>query len=477
MKNNASFAYALLLIIGDFVALLAAFSLAYILRVKFDPRPLIEQIPAVTYFYTFATVLPLWILVHAFIGLYNQSNYEKRFAELGRLFVGSFLGILVVIGYDFIANKGLFPARLVPIYGLGIGFGFLLLFRSLARIFKRLLYSYGIWVTNVLIVGDSDQSLVVASAIQNTALTGQRVLGIVGRHSGDFTNFSSFSEATHSLKESLQSIIQTQLYADQSKNDAILQYAQQNHISYRFVPGNSDLYVGKMAVELFANGIPMITVHQTALIGWGRIAKRIFDLLAGGLFLIVVSPLMLIIAILVKLTDLNGPVLMRGKQQNRLTRHDTVFKVYKFRSHYAKYDGKTEQEVFDMVGKPELLDQYRKNGNQLKDDFRITPFGKFMRRYSLDELPQLINVIKGDISLVGPRSLVASELEEYKKRHTILSVKSGLTGLAQISGRRNISFEERRRLDVYYVQNWSFWLDISILLKTLRVVLSGKGAS
>ena len=130
-----------------------------------------------------------------------------------------------------------------------------------------------------------------------------------------------------------------------------------------------------------------------------------------------------------------------------------------------------------MVGKPELLDQYRKNGNQLKDDFRITPFGKFMRRYSLDELPQLINVIKGDISLVGPRSLVASELEEYKKRHTILSVKSGLTGLAQISGRRNISFEERRRLDVYYVQNWSFWLDISILLKTLRAVLSGNGAS
>ena len=106
----------------------------------------------------------------------------------------------------------------------------------------------------------------------------------------------------------------------------------------------------------------------------------------------------------------------------------------------------------------------------------MTPFGKFLRATSLDELPQLINVLKGDLSLVGPRALIPAELSAYEKRHTILSVKSGLTGLAQVSGRRNISFEERRKLDMYYVQNWSFWMDLVILLKTVRVVLTGEGA-
>ncbi len=125
MKNNTSLAYACILIIGDFLALLAAFSAAYILRVKLDPRPLLAPIPATTYFLAFASVLPLWILVHAAIGLYNQAVYERRFVELGRLLVGSFIGILVVIGYDFVVQDNIFPARLVPIYGLGIGIWFL----------------------------------------------------------------------------------------------------------------------------------------------------------------------------------------------------------------------------------------------------------------------------------------------------------------------------------------------------------------
>jgi lipopolysaccharide/colanic/teichoic acid biosynthesis glycosyltransferase len=239
------------------------------------------------------------------------------------------------------------------------------------------------------------------------------------------------------------------------------------------VPGNSDLFVGNIQVELFGGQIPMIAVHQTALIGWGRIAKRLFDLLISSIGIVLLSPLLVILAILVKLTDPRGPVFMKGNAQRRLTRHNSVFKVYKFRSHYAKYDGKTDKEVFEMIGKPELLIEYRKNGDQLDNDFRVTPLGRFLRKSSLDELPQLINVFKGDISLVGPRALIPEELSAYDKKHTILSVKSGVTGLAQINGRRNISFEERRKLDTYYVQNWSFWMDIMILLKTFRTVIDG----
>ena len=179
---------------------------------------------------------------------------------------------------------------------------------------------------------------------------------------------------------------------------------------------------------------------------------------------------MLIVAMAVKIGDPAGPILMRGKQQKRLTRHNRPFKVYKFRSHYAKFDGKTDEEVFTMIGQPELIEEYRKNGDKLDHDFRVTPVGHFIRRFSLDELPQLFNVLKGDISLVGPRALVLHELDKYDKKSTLLSVKSGLTGLAVISGRRDISFEERRRIDLYYVQNWSIWLDINILFKTILVI-------
>lgn len=164
---------------------------------------------------------------------------------------------------------------------------------------------------------------------------------------------------------------------------------------------------------------------------------------------------------------------MRGVQQKRLTRFNNVFNVYKFRSHYAKYDGKSYEEVFAMVGKPELMEEYIKNGYKLKKDFRVTALGRFIRKTSLDELPQLINVFRGDISLVGPRALIPEELNTYEKKHTILSVKSGLTGLAVVSGRTDISFEERRKLDTYYVQNWSFWLDLMILIKTVKVLFRG----
>lgn len=128
------------------------------------------------------------------------------------------------------------------------------------------------------------------------------------------------------------------------------------------------------------------------------------------------------------------------------------------------------------MGKPHLIKEYRENGDMIPNDPRITKLGKFLRATSLDELPQLFNVVRGDISLVGPRALVPGELRHYGDRSLLLSVKSGLTGLAQVSGRRDISFEERRALDLYYIQNWSVWLDIRIIFRTIGAVLLRKGA-
>lgn len=474
MRNNTQLVYRLVLVVGDFLTLIAAFFAAYVLRVKYDDRPLIQQIPAETYIYAILIVLPLWILIHGAIGLYSKNVYENRFSELGKLVLGSVLGVLAVLGYDFIIEENLFPARLVVVYGFLLGLGFLVVFRTLVRFIRRVLFSYGIGITNLLVVGSGRATEKIIEQFIDSKATGYKIIGSVGEKPilPDIPMFRSIEELSHKFKTQVHSIIQTKLYKDDEMNSAVLNYAQANHIEYRFIPGNSELYSGNIEVELFRE-IPVITVHQTALIGWGQIVKRLFDLIFGSLLIVVVTPILLLVIMLQKITEPKGEVFLR---QKRLTQFNRSFVVFKFRSHKTKYNGMRPEEAFEKMGKPNLAKEYRRNGDFLQDDPRISGLGKFLRITSLDELPQLFNVVRGDISLVGPRALIPEELEQYHEKHHILSVKSGMTGLAQVSGRRNLSFEERRKLDVYYVQNWSFWLDIVILLRTLRAVIGGSGA-
>lgn len=478
MKSNASLLYSLLLVVGDFLALVAAFVAAFVLRGSLSTIPVAHPIQAATYIEIFLLLLPFWILIFAMLGLYNNSIQEKRFAEFARLLLGSFVGLLFVISYGYAVNRVIFPARLVPVYGFGLAFLFLVVFRSAARGLRALLFSYDIGITNLLIIGNTKIASELVGLLADSKISGYKIVGVVGNKAHIekkfplLAAFESFGQATARLKSAdIHGIVQTELYSASEKNNEVLEFAQTNHISFRFVPGNSELFVGNINVELFRSSIPVIAVHQTPLFGWGRIVKRLFDLFFGGLALIVASPFMLIIALINILTS--GSVFFR---QTRLTRFDHKFRVFKFRSQYKKYDGTTPEQAFSMMGRPELARQYRQNGDYLHKDPRVTPFGRFLRRNSLDELPQLFNVIRGQLSLVGPRALVPEELNASDKRHAILSVKSGLSGLAQVSGRRDISFEERRRLDLYYVQNWSLWLDITILVKTIRVVLKRSGA-
>jgi len=478
MKSNASLIYNFFLAIGDFLALVAAFIGAYILRVSISDTPIAHAVGSMTYLKIFLTLLPFWILIFALLGLYNSTIYERRFSELGRLLIGSFIGLLFVIFYNFLTVDPIFPSKLVPIYGFGLAFIFLVLFRNLARATRTMLFGYNVGITNIMIVGNTAVSDELRHSLRDSRRSGYRVLAVVGDKRRQYhADFSDFSEAITALKRnprqsSLNGIIQTELYPIEERNREILDYAQEHHISYRFIPGNTELFVGNIDVELFRNSIPVIAVRQTALFGWGRVVKRLFDLMLGAILLIVASPFMLLIVIALKLFD-RGPILLR---QTRLTRFDQEFTLYKFRTIKAEYNGLSPEEAFTKMGRPELIAPYRDNGDQIPNDPRFTGLGTFLRAASLDEIPQLINVIKGDISLVGPRSLIPQELEHFKRRHTILSVKSGLTGLAQVSGRRDIPFEERRKLDMYYVQNWSFWMDIIILLKTVRVVLDRSGA-
>ena len=478
MKNNTSLIYNVFLVVGDFLALVGAFSVAYILRVSISHQRIHTPIRAINYLDTFLILLPFFILLFALIGLYKREIYEHRFKELGRILIGSFIGVLFVISYGYVFNVKIFPARLVILYGYILALIFVVLFRNIVRQIRTILFRYDKGINNALIIGDNKLARQIINLLITPATSGYRIVGVVGSNKTPIKNlnnqliFNTFDQAINKLGSNLHTIIQTEIYNDQTKNSQILTYAQEHHISYRYTPGNSELLIGNLEVEIF-RGIPIIDVHQTALVGWGQIVKRTVDLILSLLILIICSPIMLI-TVIAELLSGDGSILFT---QDRMTRFDQRFKVYKFRTQYQDLDGTTPEQAFLKLGKPELAKEYRKNGDVLVNDPRVTPLGHFLKWTSIDELPQLFNIIKGDISLVGPRALIPEEIAQYSKRHAILSVRSGLTGLAQVSGRRDITFDERRRLDLYYVQNWSFWGDFVILVKTVWVVIRHKGAA
>lgn len=452
------------------VALVAGFIAAFIIRAE-SPVAVANPMPALSFVFIFLSLLPFWILIFALLGLYNSQIHEKRFAELGRLFVGSFIGLMFMVFWDYMSLDYIFPAKLVPIYGFIIAFILLVSIRNLMRIIRTTLFSVGSGLHNIVIVGNTPMTVELIDTLVDSKKSGYKILGVVGYRKSlghRLKSFPTFSQFLSSAPHELHSIIQTELYSNEQKNAEILTYAQENHIGYRFVPGNSELFTGNIDVALFRNSIPVIHVHHTALFGWGRIVKRLLDIVLGGILLLLSLPFWIVSIILLKLSEPDGPIFYKA---TRLSRFNSKVKVYKFRTMRQAYNNMTPEVAFTRMGKPHLIKQYRKHGDQLPNDPRISRVGRFLRASSLDELPQLWNVVHGELSLVGPRALDSYELERYDKKNLILSVKSGLTGLAIVSGRNTLTFEERRKLDLYYVQNWSVALDFIILLKTIRVVI------
>src|SRR3989338_10708644 len=172
MKSNASLIYSLFLVVGDFLALVAAFVFAYAIRGTLSTVPVAHPIPATTYLSIFLILLPFWILIFALLGLYNSSIYEKRFNEAGRLFIGSFVSILFVISYQYAINKPIFPARLVAVYGFVLAFIFLVGFRNLARFIRAKLFKYNIGITNLLIVGNTKIARELVNLLSNSQESG-----------------------------------------------------------------------------------------------------------------------------------------------------------------------------------------------------------------------------------------------------------------------------------------------------------------
>ena len=477
MARQNSKLYSLTLMLVDALVLISAFVLAYIARVQYDPRPLLHNIYAYDYLFAFLLIVPFWIAVFGLIGLYQPKTYNRRLIEWSKIAVGSFIGILLVIGWEYISEKDLFPARLVAVYALLGSFVLIVLEREVMRFIRTVNFRYGKGVKRVLLIGSSATVSDIAYHLSDTKHSGHHIVALAGPKAitKNTPRALHFSTPEAALKEigtlNITAIIQTDLYENPERNQRILSAAQSHHIDYSFIPGESEFYSGKNTVDVFL-GYPMITVYQTPLIGWGSMVKRIFDFFVSLVLIIVLSPFLLIIFIIKKIAD-PGPAFYISK---RLSRFSHPIGLIKFRSMGAQYGAKDAAEEFRAMGRDDLATEYEKN-RKVHNDPRITRFGRWLRASSIDELPQLFNVLKGDISLVGPRPILPQEVKLAKGRTALLhSVKSGMTGLWQVSGRSSLTFEDRIELELFYAQNWTFWLDIKILFKTFWVVLRGRGA-
>ena len=473
MRKKSDFILRLCLIVGDAVALVLSFAFAYFVRVHVDPRPYMFESQLFDFTMTVLWVVPAMLVINAALGLYKKSIFlgRARLPERGRLVLAAVLAVAALIVYDFFTGENLFPVRVMAVTAVAFCFVFLLVERMGVRFLMRQIFKSDYGAKRVVIIGNSKNTEYLADYIAATPECGYRLAGIVaGRR------FIPKDLKTHqysSLKDALRKARADAIFQTYEKSTKyVYKQTVQRHLEYYFVPSETALSSHFGELELVGN-TPAVMVMATPLSGGAAAFKRGFDIVFALIAIIVTAIPMLLTWLVLKCADFRHAAIYADE---RLTQYNRRFRCYKFRTMKPEYSGMTAEEAFIKMGKPELIKKYRKNGDYMKDDPRITRIGRFLRRTSIDELPQLFNILKGDISLIGPRALLPGELRDYGDRSLILMVKSGLTGFAQVSGRRDISFEERRALDIYYVRNWSLSLDVSIFLKTIAVVLRGEGA-
>lgn len=473
MRRKSDYVLRIALMIGDAIALVLSFALAYFIRVHVDPRPYVFESQLLEFTLEILWLVPIMWVVLAALGLYKKTIFlnKSRLPEVGRVLLAAILSVAALIVYDYFTGRNIFPVRVVAV--LAVVFSFVLLMcERIAIIYaSRQIFKKNYGTKRVIIVGNHKNTEYLADFITSTPEYGYRLVGVVANR-----KYLPRDLKTHqysSLKEALRHANADVIFqTDEKSTEYVYKQTIKRHLLYYFVPSETALSSHFGELELVGN-TPAVLVKLTPLSGGWAVVKRAFDLVFAvvGLFVAIIP--MVIIWLVLKLANVKAPAVYADE---RLTQYNRKFKCYKFRSMRPEYSGMTAEQAFIKMGKAELIKKYRKNGDYMKNDPRITKFGAFLRKTSLDELPQLFNILKGDISLIGPRALLPGELRDYGDRSLILAVKSGLTGFAQVSGRRNISFEERRALDIYYVMNWSLMLDLQIFFRTIAAVLRGEGA-
>ena len=468
MKKEPGFIYRIFLLFGDALAIIFSFTFAYYFRTHIDSRPFFFESELMDFIFSNLVLLPVWLIILLCLGVYRRAIIARPFILAGRLLVASVLGVMSIITYDFFVSS-LFPVRGIAALTAVFCFFTLILERGIISAIRKFFLRRSVGLIRTVIVGDSQNTTQLLMGIWPE--TGFKVVGVVANDK--YVPEEWRKRQCKTLDEAVRKYRPDAIIHTGGQNiEEVNRVAINHHALYYYSPASDSIITLSGRVEWIA-ATPIMLIRTTPLHGAARVLKRLIDIILSLIFIILASPFMLFVFIAQKIADPKAPAIYKDV---RLTRFDREFNLLKFRSMKTEFCGLTPEQAFEKMGKPELSEKYRKGGDFIKNDPRYTKIGNFLRKTSLDELPQLFNILKGDISLIGPRALQPFELKTYGDRSLILSVKSGLTGLAQVSGRRDISFNERRALDVYYVQNWSLALDLSIFFRTILAVLKHDGA-
>jgi len=458
---------------GDALGIIAGFLSAYGLRNTLD-----EALP---YSASLASLLPpvllmtiLAILLFAFSGLYSPNNARVHsMAEtLYSLAAGVSISVTIALMANFTIRSSV-QSRLLFALAWVLAIAFVALFRVLARLWLSVERAKGNAIDKVIIVGARQIGLALKRNIDRRPWLGYSVAGFVDDQPDDeFLTTPNRPLLIGGLEDlnrligelDISEVIIALPSGHHGQVPRIMRQCQAQGVRFRLVPDLFEITLSRLE-PVVIGGIPLIGIRSEVFHGWNQKVKRAIDIAIASATLIALAPLLAIIAIAIRL-DSPGPILFR---QRRVGLGGNTFEIFKFRSMYQN----AEALIHELRAQAGAKDPTFK----MVDDPRITRVGRVIRRFSLDELPQLLNIIKGDMSLVGPRPPIPYEVEmyeEWQKRR--LEVIPGLTGLWQVSGRSELSFSEMVKLDLYYIENWSLSLDLKIMLRTIPVVLASRGA-
>ncbi len=463
---------ALTLMANDLLAILASFVLAYYIRswLLVDVISLFPKMIHGIDVYLKAWALgSLWVLIFAYEGLYPSIGMGF-WDETKSLLKGNMLCFVILIILTFVTKTTIDFSRPVIALALLFSIGFLPFMRQFSR---RVLKGFGLWRKNVLIIGSPEAVQQVLCNLRKHPDWGLHPIGVVSLDGRDealdkalpvYRDVRQLNDARIRPEE----VIVAAPRVSRAELLAVVEDAMEVSPVVKMLP---DLYgVASVGVKTYdLDGMLLLEMEDRLALKRNSMAKRAFDILCALAGVLILSPLFLLIIILIKL-DSRGPAFFGHK---RLGKGGSCFTCYKLRT--MRPDA--EQVLKELLRRdPEARAQWEKDF-KLKNDPRITRIGAFLRKTSLDEIPQLWNVLRGDMSLVGPRPIVADEVQRYgDKARYLFKVPPGITGLWQVSGRNDIDYEERVLLDEYYAKNWSLWLDIEVIIRTFGAVLKKQGA-